>query len=336
MIKYLIRSLLSFLLFILVMYGLLWVANFLYQQAGNKTHPRYGVTFSPYYAEKLGLNYMDVYQNILSDLNIKYLRIPVYWDLSEPGEGKFDFSATDRLLDLAQKNNVKVILAIGYKVPRWPECFEPDWAVKLDPPTHNKKLLDYLAHTINHFKDRNEITAWQIENEPLYDFGVCKQIKPELLIQEVELVRKLDRRPILITQSGEMRIGRVETSLADEIGTSIYRKVWNPKLGFIEYPIPPVFYSLKYLIVKTVFAPNSRGILITELQAEPWPAGTALTETPIPEQLKIFSLNDFKEVINYAGQTGFSNQYLWGVEWWYFMKLQGHPEYWEYAKTLFK
>jgi hypothetical protein len=50
---------------------------------------------------------------------------------------------------------------------------------------------------------------------------------------------------------------------------------------------------------------------------------------------KIFSARDFKKYVNFAQKTGFDEVYLWGVEWWYFMKEKGYPEYLEYAKNLF-
>ena len=54
------------------------------------------------------------------------------------------------------------------------------------------------------------------------------------------------------------------------------------------------------------------------------------------EQAKFFPLKDFQDIISYAKKTGFDTQYLWGIEWWYWMAEHGHPEYLEYAKTLFK
>ena len=43
----------------------------------------------------------------------------------------------------------------------------------------------------------------------------------------------------------------------------------------------------------------------------------------------------FNEMIDFASKTGFDQQYLWGAEWWYWMKEQGYSEHWEIAKKLF-
>jgi len=45
----------------------------------------------------------------------------------------------------------------------------------------------------------------------------------------------------------------------------------------------------------------------------------------------------FDEIVAYARQTSFEKQYLWGAEWWYYLKeKQGHPEFWEKARRLYR
>ena len=117
-------------------------------------------------------------------------------------------------------------------------------------------------------------------------------------------------------------------------GTTLYRTVYNKYLGYLNWTLPPQFYTLKSDLIKKYFAPRNQKTIIAELQAEPWsPIG--LFETPIEEQLKVFSLKDFQANVDYAKKTGFDEIYLWGVEWWYFAKEFNHPEYLEYAKVLF-
>ena len=45
-------------------------------------------------------------------------------------------------------------------------------------------------------------------------------------------------------------------------------------------------------------------------------------------------LTEFISTIDYAKQTGFSEYYWWGAEWWYYLKQNGHPEYWDKVKEL--
>jgi hypothetical protein len=43
----------------------------------------------------------------------------------------------------------------------------------------------------------------------------------------------------------------------------------------------------------------------------------------------------FEEILMYAEDTHFDRQYLWGVEWWLWLRDRGHPEMWERGQRLF-
>jgi hypothetical protein len=43
-----------------------------------------------------------------------------------------------------------------------------------------------------------------------------------------------------------------------------------------------------------------------------------------------------KENVAFAQKVGFPEAYLWGAEWWYWLKTEkNHPELWETARTIF-
>jgi hypothetical protein len=44
----------------------------------------------------------------------------------------------------------------------------------------------------------------------------------------------------------------------------------------------------------------------------------------------------FKENIDFAKKTGLDTIYLWGVEWWYWLKEKGNESILDEAKTLFQ
>ncbi len=46
-------------------------------------------------------------------------------------------------------------------------------------------------------------------------------------------------------------------------------------------------------------------------------------------------LEKVDEIIAYAQETRYDKQYLWGAEWWYWLKSQGHPELWERGQEIF-
>lgn len=328
--------------FLIIIFGvpifllaLLWLTNFFFQKFHHFSKVEWGITFSTVYAQDLGLDPNQVYSSILTDLKVKHLRIPVYWSDIEKTQGQFDFSTYDELVSEAQKNQADVVLAVGFKLPRWPECFQPDWAQNLSQEQHQEAVLREVTETVRHFKDRPNIVAWQIENEAQFKFGPCDTDSQTLLENEVMLVRSIDSRPIIMTDSGEAGSWVIPMKLGNILGISLYRTTWDPIFGYFHYPLPPVFYYLKSDLLSQIFQPTAHQTIITELQAEPWTPGIPITQTPISQQLKVFSPQQLQDNVIYADQTGFKKDYLWGVEWWYWIKQQGYPEYWNFAKQLF-
>ena len=56
------------------------------------------------------LEYMEPIWPKLEVMNLNTLLAPVYWELIEPAEGKFDFELYDRLIEKARNHNLKLIL----------------------------------------------------------------------------------------------------------------------------------------------------------------------------------------------------------------------------------
>lgn len=336
--KLLFSALLIFISSLLVVYLVIYFSSLIFEKVFIKpTNVVYGVTFSPLAAEELGLDWKTVYLAVLKDLDVKYLRLPSYWSTNERLPGEYDFSQTDFMIDEAKKSGAKVILTVGIKQPRWPECHTPNWVNTVSIEERQGYALKYIAETVNRYKNNSAVVAWQVENEPLLYFFAshCDAPDRNFLKKEVVLVRSLSKLPIIVSDSGELSVWGEQMQLSDIFGTTLYRTVWNPVLGYTTYPVPPGFYSLKSKIFKSLFAPNNQKTIIVELQAEPWfPENNALA-VPINDQEEIFPMSQFQRNVSFAKKTGFDEILLWGVEWWYFMKQNGQSQYWDYAKTLF-
>lgn len=317
------------LLILIILLSIFIVSNILTDKENLQKKVTWGISYDPTYASYLGLDPKATYQAILSDLNTKSVRLSALWDRIEPQQDQFDFSELDWYVNEAKKHQVQVLLAIGYKLPRWPECRKPKW---LDNPQDEQ--LKMLKVVISHFEKNPIISAWQLENEPLLDFGVCPPADRAFLKKEVAFVRSLTKKPIIITDSGELRPWVTPMKLGDIFGTTLYRVVENPLIGQFVYPLKPWFYRIKSELVRNFFAPQNQKTIIVELQAETW-SNKTLPETPLEVQLANFSLQQFKDTANFAQKTGFDTIYLWGVEWWYYLRDRGHPEYLQYAKSLF-
>ncbi len=114
----------------------------------------------------------------------------------------------------------------------------------------------------------------------------------------------------------------------------MYRQVYNKKVGEFTYPIGPGFFRAKERLVRALIGEKEKPFLVSELQAEPW-GQELLPGLPVREHVRLLPIERLHEYITYAKDAGFNTYYLWGVEWWYWMKTtQGHPEYWEFMKEL--
>ncbi len=293
-----------------------------------------GVTFSNRYAEDIGLDWKEAYVAILDDLKVKKIRIPIYWDLTEPKEGEYSFSDVEWQLEEAQKRNAEIILVIGQKVPRWPECFIPEWA-NVNDAKRKESLVRFVGTAVNHFKNYPAVKYWQVENEPFLVFGICPDIDTNQVDKEIEIVRKNDAsRKIIITDSGELSLWVLAAKRADIFGTTMYREVVNKRLGAWKYPIGPNFFKFKRLLID-VFA-NQKNAFVIELQGEPWLQGWTIN-FPLDQQLVSMNSDKLRENVQFAKNSGFSGVYIWGAEWWYWTKTtQNYPNIWEEAKKIFE
>ncbi len=288
---------------------------------------QWGVTFSARFSRNLDLDWKENYLALLDDLKIKNLRLVAYWDEIEPEDDKFNFTDLDWQMNEAAKRDAKVILAIGQKVPRWPECFKPEWIKNNELGTRNQELLEYLKTLVDRYKNHPTLEVWQVENEPYFMFGECGEFDPRLFKNEVSLVKSLDlTHPVMVTESGEFGSWNRALKYGDLLGITLYRYVYNDTFGQITQLFPAWYYRLKTLL--------AHPYAVVELQAEPW-GPKLLPDLSLNKQLKLFDLQRLRSNLNFARKTGFDKFYLWGAEWWYFMKEKGYPEYWETVKAVF-
>lgn len=321
---------------IVLVFWLIWFLKFAKHYPRNidlESKPDYwGITFSPKFAEELGMNWKDVYMAIIQDLGVKNIRLPIYWDQIEKEEGSYDFSIYDEILDIGAEHDVQFIVNIGSRLPRWPECHIPEW-LEDDKQVRETKTLQMFDVVISRYKNRDNIKWWQVENEPLLDtFGECPKGDEDFLRKEVAYVKTLDDRPIIISATGELSTWRKEVGIGDIFGTTMYRVVWNSWFGYFRYPYPASFYNLK---ADMLGLPKERAI-ISELQAEPWVPHGTLANLSYEEWNRSFDIDQFKANLQYAINVDFKQAYLWGAEWWYFQKQRGIDDYWKLARQIFR
>jgi len=292
-----------------------------------------GITFSYKYSKDIGLDWKENFTAILDDLKIKNIRIPAYWSLIEKEEGVYDFSDLDWQIEEARKRNAKVTLVVGQKVPRWPECYIPEWIG--DNSDKRKKFLKiFISETVNRYKNNSAIARWQVENEPFLPFGICPPLDTKLLDEEVSVVRNIDSsRPVMLTDSGELSIWIPAAKRGDVFGTTMYFTVYTKKFGYFEYPIGPNFFKFKRWLIRT-FAKQNNAIIV-ELQGEPW-IDEWTVNAPLEKQLKSMNAKKLRENVEFAKKTGFPEIYLWGAEWWYWVKINhNNSDIWDTAREIY-
>jgi hypothetical protein len=324
--------------FVLIIFFLLFLifAFFFLGKAKPAKEINWGVVFSQKHSQLMGLDWRENYLAILDDLKVKNLKLVAYWDLIEKEKGVYNFEDLDWQIEEAEKRDSNILLVFGRRVPRWPECHFPEWAENMEEKERKEELLKLIEKIVLRYKDNESIKMWQVENEPFFPFGLCPPPDEELLKKEIELVKSLDNRgrPIVLTESGELPLWFKAAKLGDVVGHTLYRKVWFEQFNsYFSYPFPPVFYHRKAWLIDKIF---SKKVICVELQAEPWGNNKLLYDLPLDEQEKTMNLKRFKDVIEFAENTGEDTFYLWGSEWWYWMKeKKEREEIWNESKKLF-
>jgi hypothetical protein len=194
-------------------------------------------------------------------------------------------------------------------------------------------VLTFIGAVVNRYKGNSAVEIWQVENEPFLEFfGECPKITREQLQKEIDLVRSLDNRLIMITGSGELSTWYPESKMGDIFGHTLYRRVWNKYLGYWNYFfVTPSFYRVKAWLVRSV--PDRT--YVAELQAEPWFPHDPLT-TPLEEHYKGMDAEQLRANFEFANETNAYRTYAWGVEWWYRMKtVHGDEGFWNIAREYF-
>ncbi|MBE9032358.1 beta-galactosidase [filamentous cyanobacterium LEGE 11480] len=300
-------------------------------EPGPSTDLKIGATFIKINAEHLGLDWRSVYKEIIDDVGIKQIRIPVFWDQLEQEPGKFDWADLDWQMQQAAQSQAKVMLAVGHRVPRYPECYAPEWTKPLDEATFKRSLFRMTEAVVQHFKDNPALDAWQVENEPLAKIlGViwgdagCREIS-HFVKEEVAMVKRLDEQqhPTIVTYafspwpSSQLR-QTIEFD-SDVVAITLFNKLFfrSPVFnGYVEMfkfgPMAPLRLAYQRSIVKH----HQQDFWVAEMQAEPWgPKGPYDFENPDDAYISM-NPDRLNETWDYAANSGASRIYLWGAEWW--------------------
>jgi hypothetical protein len=317
-----------------------------------------GTSFSPRRCDWFGMPAQETFCRVL-DLGFGLVRLSAYWDeINEHG-----YARLDRLLDAAQVAGQSILLTVGMKAMQWPELYVPA-KVAPDPDRSGRvgrderfasQVLTFVEETVARYRDRRDIAAWQVENEPFNRSGPQGWwIDPGLLRREVQAVRALDSRPIVINafshfdplvdsrsrpRRGPYGIRRLvpERAILDAIGS-------GDILGLDVYTAIGTLVDAKPVVrlaapdwadtaARWLSEAQRRGkqAWIIESQAEPWEPSRETYADP-----KSFSPEDAVAVYDRLAGAGFSTILLWGCEYWIWRGAAGDGRWLEAVKRVLR
>ncbi|GAB6011507.1 beta-galactosidase [Viscerimonas tarda] len=131
----------------------------------------------------------------ISDLGFDFIHVAEFaWARLEPSEGVYDFAWLDRAVDIAGKNNLKIVMSTSTATPPvWLLRQHPDIAITRENGTqmdhgarqhpsssnnfyraYSLKMIEKLAE---HYGKDKRIMGWQLDNEPrpIQDYGADAQ-----------------------------------------------------------------------------------------------------------------------------------------------------------------
>lgn len=145
---------------------------------------------------------LEVFWKALTHLRANTAELPVYWNLLEPEEGKFDFTQTDQILAGAREHGVKLIVLWFATWKNGKMQYTPDW-VKENPTRFHRVITHDGVRTgvlSSHCKENLEadkrafsvlmehlcktdtdgtVIAVQVENEPGIEARAIRDYGPE-------------------------------------------------------------------------------------------------------------------------------------------------------------
>ncbi len=319
---------------VLLMYSI----GFWYIQSDKNTPANYGVSFIPDYAKSLGLDPRQT-MDALININVKEFRLVSYWSDIEPSQGTYNFTDLDWQFKKAEVAHAKIILTLGLRQPRWPECHAPKW-VNTNAPSSEwiNEIKNYESRVVERYKNSPSLYEYQLENEYfLKGFGKCTNFDRNRLVSEYTLVKSLDPNHKIIVGLSNNTLGfPINQPHPDIYGISVYKRVWDAAFThrYVEYPYPAWYYAFLAGVQKIY---HQTPMIISEMQAESWPPnGKSINEISINEQNKSLNPKRLEGRFKYAKNTGMKQLIMWGAEYWYYRDQVLHdPSLWNVAKQQF-
>jgi hypothetical protein len=315
-----------------------------------------GTSFSPRRCARFGLSAQSTFAG-LTELGFAVVRVSAYWDEIR----KDGYAQLDSLLDAARAAQQLLVVTVGMKAIQWPEFYVPP---DLDPrpapdgrlgfdPGFAEDAIRFVTDTVARYRDRAEIVAWQVENEPFNRSGPRGWwIDESLVRREVEAVRALDSRPIALNafahfnaaldsgsrpRHGPFKLKRLvpERAIlallkpADILGLDVYTAIGAHELGATVVRRASPDWAASAGRWLRAAEDQGKAAWIMESQAEPWEASPETYAAPLS-----FAPEDIGSTYDGLAGAGYSTILLWGCEYWFWRAAEGDDRWLEAARSV--
>ncbi|MBI3282803.1 cellulase family glycosylhydrolase [Candidatus Curtissbacteria bacterium] len=343
-------------LFILLLLFAAYVAHafsnpFPTSKSGSQIKPSYGFTYIFDDAVWYGLDTRASLIKLLDEFDFQWVRLPFFWDQMTDENGNLKLDDLIFAISEAQKRDVKVVIALGAKTPSYPEFHWPEkiasrvkfgetiganHPIATDILEIDRKVVEQLAQFDN-------ISHWQIENEPFLANINNIKIDKSLIAAEVRAVRTADskRRPIILSHVGPATIdGRWRLLLdllqpGDVLAVNAYFKTQGVYLlsfslsgnridirwpRWFTFPSQSwLFLSPNYKSIKEEVESKNIDFWVLEMQAEPYIRSledAKRSEFP-------FTAEDLAKADLLLRTRGVETIGFWGVHFWQYRESIG-------------
>lgn len=332
-----------------------WIASHSWYATEPRSEPAWGANFSCKRVQFFGQDCRATLASVLDDLGVRSLRLSVHWSDVEGAPGEYDWSAIDWQLREIGERGGRATVSIGMKAQRFPEFWLPTW-LRLqaqipaddfpeDHPLVQQYLFPYLQAAAQHLAADPVVEAIQVENEPFVHYqGHANgwRIRKEFLAREIATVRAGTggAEPIVVNHASWLRrdgTWKWAVRNADVLAQSVYTKrqrgPWK-WLYIFPYRIGPFTPDLPEQA--RAARRDGKQLWIAELQAEPYERPDVDVRRIPAWEARSFSPRWLERNLDLARRSGATRVYLWGVEWWAYLRDQrGDPRLWQEGQTLF-
>jgi hypothetical protein len=311
--------------------------------APRLTAPLVGFSYSPELSQWMGTDPSSDLARLLADTQPDLVRLPVYWDVTQPDPRTLDFSSVDQLLAVVAQHNAtsarptRVVLTLGARNFVYPELHAPAWAGLRQQPElgvvqQGKAYRTYFDATVLRYRDSPLLYAWQVENEPfdyvINDITGSDQIDPAQIQWEIDEVHHLDashravtttynawnvivdwmgmKTPPLLGLLHGYPSGHPEDALddSDALGLDIYVDGPSVPLRFTTVALRTSWKAETIRYWAGLAREQGKELWLTEMQAQPWSDTGGFTTDDLLGSARSYREDPLSVVL------------LWGVETW--------------------